>query len=117
MAQFKPAVPFSVPLVLLVPSYEEVSGVAVKSFPTLEEGTLFYGSFRTYGGTETNVNGLYSVEDTAIVECWYRPDIKSDCRIALPDNGAVYEVLGEPENIEMRNQFLRVKIRRYKGGA
>lgn len=117
MAQFKPAVPFSVPLVLLVPTYSEVSGVPTKTFPSLEEGTLFFGSFRTYGGTETTVNGIYSIEDTATIECWYRPDIKSNCRIALPDTGAVYEIWGEPENIEMRNQYLRFKVRRYKGGA
>lgn len=117
MAHFKPAVPFSVPLVLLVPTYAEESGVPVKTFPTLEQGALFYGSFKSYGGTETNINGLYSVEDTAIIECWFRPDIKSDCRVALPESGAVYEVWGEPENIEKRNQFLKFKVRRYKGGA
>jgi hypothetical protein len=32
-------------------------------------------------------------------------------------DGAVFDILGEPENIEMRNQFLKFKVRRVKGGA
>lgn len=117
MAQFKPSTPFNVPLMLLVPTYSKVAGVEKKTFPPLENGTLFYGSFKTYGGTERDVNGVYSIIDTASVECWYRPDIKSDCRIGVPSTGAVYEVLNEPENVNMRNQYLSFKIRRVKGGA
>lgn len=117
MAQFKPSTPFNVPLMLLVPTYSKVAGVEKKTFPSLENGTLFYGSFKTYGGTERDVNGIYSIVDTANIECWYRPDIKSDCRIGVPSTGAVYEVLNEPENVNMRNQYLKFKIRRVKGGA
>jgi hypothetical protein len=32
-------------------------------------------------------------------------------------DGAVYDIIGEPENLEMRNMFLKFKIRRVKGGA
>ena len=64
-----------------------------------------------------NVNGLYSVENTAVIETWYRPDIKSDCRIGVPQTGEIYEILGQPENIEMRNQYLKIKVRQIKGGA
>ena len=82
----------------------------------LKDGILIFGSFRTFGGTERNVNGLYSVENTATVETWYRPDIKSNCRIKL-ENGKIYDILGEPENINMRNQYLRLKLIEVKGGA
>lgn len=86
---------------------------------------VIMANFKSYGGTEKNDNGVISIEDTAQVVCWYRPDIKSDCRLILlsagfDDNGkpnAVYEILGEPENIEMRNMFLKFKVRRIKGGA
>lgn len=117
MAQFKPSVPFNVPLMLLVPTYVNSYGVTTKKFPSPDDGILFYGSFKTYGGTERDVNGIYSIEDTAIIECWYRPDIQSNCRIAIPATGAVYEILGEPENINMRNQYLKLKVMRVKGGA
>lgn len=115
MAEYKPSLPFFTPMMLYVPTYETISGVRKKVYP--ETGTLFYASFKTYGGTERDVNGIYSVEDTANIETWYRPDITSECRIERAQDGAMYEILGEPENINMRNQFLKFKIRRIKGGA
>jgi hypothetical protein len=51
------------------------------------------------------------------VETWFRPDIQSNCRIGVPQTGAVYEILGEPENINMQNQYLKFKVQRVKGGA
>lgn len=84
---------------------------------------VIWANFKTFGGTEKSDNGIISVEDTAQVVCWYRPDIKGDCRIVLldgtedTDNAKYYEILGEPENIEMRNMFLKFKVRRIKGGA
>lgn len=118
MAQsYRPSLPFSVPLVLLIPTYTKVSGVKKKTFPAITDGIQFFGTFKTYGGTEHDVNGVYSVEDTANIETWYRPDITSGCRIAIAGTNAVYDVLGEPENIDMRNQYLKFKVSRVKGGA
>lgn len=117
MARYKPPERFNVPLVLLVPTYAKVLGVEKKTFPSLQQGVLFYGSFRSFGGTEREMNGVYSVEDTAIVECWFRPDIKADCRIGVLSSGAIYEILGEPENINLENQYLKFRVQRYKGGA
>lgn len=116
MAEFAPA-RFSAALVLLAPTVSTVMGVAKKSFQAVKDGTAFFGSFRTFGGTERDVNGLYAIEDTAVVECWYDPAIKSDCRVYVQDTGAVYEILGEPEDIALRHQFMRFKVRRVKGGA
>lgn len=117
MARYKPPERFNVPLVLLAPTYTTVLGVEKKNFPSLQQGVLFYGSFRSFGGTEREMNGLYSVEDTAVVECFYRPDIKANCRIGVLSSGAIYEILGEPENINMENQYLKFRVQRYKGGA
>lgn len=78
---------------------------------------MFFGSFKTYGGTETTSNGILSVEDTANIETWYRPDIDSNCRVVLADTGAVYEIIGAPEDINQRHQWLVFKVRRVKGGA
>lgn len=119
---YRPTLNNPIPLVLLVPTYTTVSGVAKKSYPTVSEAiqdnnNLFYGSFKTYGGTETDVNGLHSILDTANIETWFRPDIKSDCRIARANDGAIFDIINEPENINMRNQFLKFKVQRVKGGA
>lgn len=102
---------------LLIPSYSREYGVDKKTFPAMADGILIYGNFKTYGGTEHNVNGLHSVENTAYIETWYRPDIKSDCRIGIPETGEVFEIFGEPENIERRNQYMKLKVTQVKGGA
>ena len=116
-AQYRPNLPFSVPLVLLKPTTTKVAGVRTKVLPELKDGILFYGTFKTYGGTELTVNGIYSLEDTADVETWFRPDITSECVVALADTGAKYQIISEPENIDRRNQFLKFKVQRVKGGA
>ena len=114
MAEYRPKMPFNVPMFLFVPEEVTVKGSTKKTYP--ENGILIYCSFRTFGGTEKVVNGMLSVENTAVIETWYRPDIKSDCR--LRDlNGIDYEILGTPENINMQNQFLKIKIRAIRGGA
>lgn len=114
---YRPNKPFITPLLYYpVIGEERKLGVLVKVYAP--EGILFYGSFATYGGTERNVNGAYSVEDTANIETWYRPEFAANGRVALADYPErVYEIVGEPENIEMRNQFCKMKLSRVKGGA
>ena len=117
MARFKLSAPLNVPLMLLKPTESDAYGVTEKTYPDVKDGILIFGSFRTFGGTERQVNGLYSIENTATIETWYRPDITSDCRIGIPATGEVYDILGEPENIEMRNQYLVLKAIQVRGGA
>lgn len=114
---YRPSEPFTTPMLLLVPTYSKVNGVTKKTFPALANGILFYASFKTYGGTERDVNGVYVVEDTANIETWYRPEITSGCRVAVAGTSAVYDIIGEPENIDMRNQYSKFKVSRVKGGA
>lgn len=102
---------------LLIPVNSDKVGVNKKTFPAVNNGILIYGSFRTFGGTDTESNGLLMVENTAVIETWYRPDIKSDCRIAVIETGEVFEILGSPENIQMRNQYLQIRVRGIRGGA
>lgn len=96
-------------------------GVNKKTFENVDG--VIMANFKTFGGTEKTDNNILSVEDTAQIVCFYRPDITSGCRIVLLDgtedtaNAKCYEILGTPENIEMRNQFLKFKVRRIKGGA
>ena len=117
MAKFKLSGPLNVPLMLLKPTYSKQYGVDSKTFPEMKDGILIYGTFRTFGGTERQVNGLYSVENTATVETWFRPDIDSSCRIGIPSTGRIYDILGEPENISMQNQYLILKLIEVKGAA
>ena len=109
---YRPSEPFTTVISLYNPTYTTVKGVSVKEYHL--EGTLNC-SFKTYGGTESMVNDQLTVVDTANVETWYRPDITSASQIRL--GSKVYEVLGEPEDIEQRHQFLKFKVRGVKGGA
>lgn len=127
MGSYVPDLSNSIPLILLIPTEEKmINGVLKKTYPTIndalktkdEDGNminLFFGTFKTYGGTERKINDVYSIEDTANIETWFRPDIKSNCRIGL-ETGEIYDVLGEPEDISKKHQFLKFKIKRIKGG-
>lgn len=116
MKAYKPSTPFNVPLELLIPSYVE-SDYSGKKQVYPESGVLFFGSFKTFGGTDTTVNGLLSVENTATIETWYNPLITSDCRVKVASTGTVYDILGEPENINMQNQYHKFKVIAVKGVA
>lgn len=114
---FRPteAAQMTTPLQLQKPT--KTAGYGVVKETWTNTGGVIMANFKTYGGTEKVDNNILSIEDTASVVCWYRPDIKSDCRLIRLTDNAAFEILGEPENIEMRNQFLKFKVRRIKGGA
>lgn len=120
---FRPseAAQMATPLRLQQPTSGVSYGVNTKGHKNVDG--VIMANFKTYGGTEKNDNGVITVEDTAQVVCWYRPDITSGCRVVLLDGSEdtpaakCYEILGVPENIEQRNMFLKFKVRRVKGGA
>lgn len=114
--QYKPKAPFRVKMRVLIPTSEKVKGSVKKVFTDPEASPYFYGSFRTFGGTDTTVDDLLVVQDTGTIDTWYRPDIKSNCRIYIENTGETYEILGDPENINMANQYLRIRVRKI-GGA
>ena len=104
MSDYRVEIKNPIPLVLLIPkSISKVKGINRYEYPTIEEAlavkdennnsiNLFFGSFKTYGGTEKTVNGIYSIEDTANIETWYRPDIASNCKIARASDNAIFDM-------------------------
>lgn len=110
---YKPDLPYNTPVKLFNPTYETVRGVTKKVYEG--EGELIFCKFKTYGGTETEVNGVLTVVDTANVETFYRPDITSASMIRLGNKD--YEVMGVPEDIEQRHQILKFKVRGVRGGT
>lgn len=119
MAKFKPALPYTTAIELFIPTYTSSKGVKGKSYP--QQGVRLNCSFKTYGGThrseEKDANGIIAVYDTANVETWYRPDIKPDCKIKVLQTGVEYEIINTPENIDMRNQFVKFIVQAIRGGA
>lgn len=118
---YKPRTPFSVAMYLLTPTYSNAYGVNAKSYPStqaeLSKCPMIFGSFKTYGGTEIVDNGIYTIEDTAQIETWYRPDITPNCRIRVAESGLDYEIISAPEDIDMRHQYMKFKVKRLKGNA
>jgi head-tail adaptor len=111
---YSPKRPFIVPFDLQEAHTSMIKGVQVKTWQSLR---MVFCSFVTFGGTEHEVNGVLSVEDTGIVECFFDPDIKASSRLVNLNTGIPYEIAGTPENIEGRNQYLRIKVRAVLGGA
>ena len=114
---YRPELDNPIPMILLKPTYRTVSGVTVKDYPGTDSGEIIFGNFKTYGGTERNIDNLYTIEDTAVVETWYRPDIKADCRIYVCETGQEFDVISDPEDIDMRHQYLQFKVRKVGGHA
>lgn len=99
---------------LLIPTGNtKVNGVARSTYPST--GDVIFVNWKTYGGTEQPVNGVYSVIDTAQITTRYRPDIAVNCRL-LREDGKVYEIISEPENADLNNRYLEFKVERVKGG-
>ena len=101
---------------LVVDKIEKTAGVSKFTYKEAID-PIIYCNFKTYGGTEREVNGRYVIEDTAQITTYFRPDIKSNCQLVRLSDNAVYEILGEPENIEQANRYLKFKIKRIKGQA
>lgn len=101
---------------LLIPTLgPKKNGVETWIWP--ETGKIFFANLKSYGGTERVANDLLVIEDTMVMTAWYRPDIAANCRVRIAQTGATYEIMNEPENLEMRNQILICKLRRVKGNG
>ena len=110
---YRPTTPFVVPMQILTPTTTRVQGVAQKVY---REGATFFGSLRTFGGTEHEINDVIQIDATATIDTWYRPDIQANCQIKILETGQIYDIISEPEDIEMRHQYLKFKVRNV-GGA
>lgn len=108
-----PTSPFVTPLKLFTPECVTEKGSTKKVYK--DANTIIFTSFRSFGGTEKVSNGVLITEDTVTIETWYNPKIKADCRLYSGDTP--YEIIGTPEDIECRHQYMRFKIRKVQGGA
>ena len=113
---FKINSPFDTAMKLLVPTYTEDMGVPHKSFPKPADVTsVFFGSFKTYGGTESMSNGVYTVFETGYIETWYDPAITSAYQIYICDTGETWEIVSRPEDINTRHQYMTFKVKKVGG--
>lgn len=111
---YKPKMPFDVAFRLLIPVTTKDKGVTVKTY---EEGSVFMASVRTYTSDKAESDDVYTPYVSTVVDTWYRPDIKADCMVELLETGERYSIETEPENINMRHQYMQFRIRKVGGKA
>ena len=118
MRRYTPPV-FDVAMKIMIPTTVKIKGVIKKVYKSSTEELFMYpfyinkddpiefgrimsyldsikpifGSFKTYGGTENMSNGVYTVFDT----------------------GEIWDVISNPENIDMRHQFMQFKVQKVGG--
>lgn len=113
---FKPPEQMTTPMRLQKRKVTTVSGAKETTYKDAEQDPVIMCNFKSKGGTESTHNGQYIVLDTATVQTWYRPDIKKGDRLIMVQDGSAWDIKGNPENIEMRNQMLILKVQN-AGGA
>lgn len=89
-----------------------VNGRTQKAFT--EVGTV-RGKFKQKGTAETNANGLTVVSQKTTFITWFKADFAAADILTI--NGADYEIIGAPENVEMRGRYAVLTLERISGGA
>lgn len=112
----KPPEQMTTPMRLQKRSIKTVHGADTPDYSDADQDPVIMCNFKSKGGTEAIHNGQYIVLDTATVQTWYRPDIKKGDRLILEQDGSIWDIKGNPENVEMRNQILILKVQN-AGGA
>ena len=112
MADYKPNLPFNLPVMHIKHTVEKINGVNQSTFRDNKE---FFCSAKSYGGTEKTVNGVYVIEDTWQIDAWYDPDIQKGDRLRFLDDNSEFEVLASPENINRLCKYMRFKVSRIGG--
>ena len=79
-----------------------------------EVGTI-RGKFKQKGTAETNSNGLTIINEKTTCTTWYNADIKAADILTI--GGLDFEIVGNPENVEMRSRYMVLTLERISGGA
>ena len=103
---------FVTPAVHKKATSQVVNGRTSKGYT--EVGTI-RGKFKQKGTAETNANGLTVVNEKTTFITWYKADIKATDILTI--GGVDFEIVGSPENVEMRSRYMVLTLERISGGA
>lgn len=73
------------------------------------------GKFKQKGTAETNANGLTVINEKTTFTTWFKADFAAADILTI--NGVDYEIIGIPENVEMRSRYAIITLERIGGGA
>ena len=103
---------FVTPAVHKKATSKKVNNRTVKTFT--EVGTI-RGKFKQKGTAETNANGLTLINEKTTFTTWYKADIMAADILTI--GGIDFEIIGKPENVEMRSRYMVLTLERISGGA
>lgn len=103
---------FVTPAIHKKPTTTEKNGRLEKGYEQV--GTL-RGKYKQKGTTEKLVNGLTVVVTNTTFTTWFKKDLEA--KDVLEINGINYEIIGEVENVEMRNRYAVLTLEKVSGGA
>ena len=89
-----------------------VKGRTIKTYT--EVGTV-RGKFKQKGTAETQANGLTVINEKSTFTTWFKVDFEA--KDILTINGVDFEIIGTPENVEMRSRYSVLTLERIGGGA
>lgn len=89
-----------------------INGRTVK---TVNEVANVRGKFKLKGTSEISANGLIVVNDKTSFITWYKSDIAA--KDILNIGGVDYQIIGTPENVEMRGRYMVLNLEKISGGA
>ena len=73
------------------------------------------GKFKQKSTSQLNANGLVIVEDKVTYTTWWNNNFEAQDILTINNND--YEILGQPENVEMRSRYAVLNLVLIKGGA
>lgn len=91
---------------------ETVNGRNQKTYT--EVGTV-RGKFKQKGTAETTANGLTVVNEKTTFITWFKADFAAADILTI--GGIDFEIIGQPENVEMRGRYAVLTLERISGGA
>lgn len=94
------------------PTSEIVNGRTIKTY--VASGNL-KGLFKLKGTSEINANGILVVNDKTTFMTWWKKDLESGDILTI--NGIDYQIIGTPENVELRGRYAILNLERIGGGA
>lgn len=113
---FKPStLTFSTPIRVQLRVEGNVNGAPDISYVDADPA-LDFCAWKGKGGTEITIAGSFAVLDTAELTMWYRPDLSEKSKVLLNDEVSLPYEVTNIENVEMRNQYMIVKVKRVVNG-
>ena len=104
---------FVTPAIHKKPTHTQVNGRTAK-VEYVAVGNI-KGKFKLKGTAETNANGLTVVVNKTTFTTWWKNDFEASDILTI--GGINYEIIGKPENVEMRGRYALLNLEEIEGGA